>query len=101
MTVRVSTIYLAGTAALALAVAGLVLDAAARSAGARAAVEAKRNMVRQLSLTDLCLFSEASYTRHPAMTDLATPFQDAPMSLEHFPSGALLQPPAHLTGRRP
>ena len=49
-----------------------------------------------LTLTDLCLFTEARYTRHPSMTDLNTPFQDHPMSLEHFPSGAIMAPPPHL-----
>ncbi|MRR54507.1 MAG: hypothetical protein EG822_08355 [Deltaproteobacteria bacterium] len=49
--------------------------------------------VRELGLTDLCLFTEASYTRHITQTDLRTPFQELPLSLEHFPSGALMQPP--------
>ncbi len=50
-------------------------------------------LVRTLSLTDLCLFSEASYTRHLSQADLHAPFQDHPFSLEHFPSGALAPPP--------
>lgn len=49
-------------------------------------------MVRRLELTDLCLFTEARYTRHPSQADLHAPFQDHPMSLEHFPSGSLLGP---------
>ena len=53
----------------------------------------KMSMVRKLELTDLCLFTEASYTRHLSMADLHTPFQDSPMSLEHFPSGSLVMPP--------
>ena len=53
-------------------------------------------MVRTLELTDMCLFTEARYTRHPSMADLHTPFQDHPMSLEHFPSGTLITPPPHL-----
>jgi len=54
----------------------------------------KMSMVRRLGLTDLCLFTEASYTRHLSQADLHTPFQDSPMSLEHFPSGSLVMPPA-------
>jgi len=42
------------------------------------------------------LFTEASYTRHLSQADLHTPFQSNPLSLEHFPSGSLLQPPAML-----
>lgn len=49
-------------------------------------------MVRRLELTDLCLFTEARYTRHPSQADLHAPFQDHPLSLEHFPSGSLLGP---------
>jgi hypothetical protein len=49
-------------------------------------------MVRRLELTDLCLFTEARYTRHPSQADMHAPFQDHPMSLEHFPSGSLLGP---------
>ncbi len=51
------------------------------------------NLVRALELTDLCLFTEASYTRHLSQADFHTPFQDHPMSLEHFPSGSLFSPP--------
>ena len=50
-------------------------------------------MVKNLGLTDLCLFTEASYTRHLSLADLHTPFQDSPMALEHFPSGSLVMPP--------
>lgn len=53
-------------------------------------------IARVLGLGDLCLFTEARYTRHPNMADLHTPFQDHPMSLEHFPSGSIMPVPAHL-----
>ena len=52
-----------------------------------------REIVEKYDLTDLCLFTEARYTRNPAMADLMAPFQDHPMSLEHFPSGSLVAPP--------
>ena len=52
----------------------------------------KTNLVRKLGITDLCLFTEASYTRHPSLADFHTAFQDAPMALEHFPSGSLVTP---------
>ncbi len=55
-------------------------------------------LVRQLQLTDLCLFTEARYTRHPSQADLHSAFQDHPLALEHFPSGSLLLPPANLRG---
>jgi hypothetical protein len=59
-------------------------------------LEEKREMMKSLGLADLCLFTEASYTRHLTQADLHTPFQDSPLSLEHFPSGALVRPPAAL-----
>src|SRR4030067_1331162 len=61
-----------------------------------ASLKEKGEMVKRLELTDLCLFTEASYTRHLTQADLHTPFQDYPASLEHFPSGSLLHPPALL-----
>ncbi len=59
-------------------------------------IKEKREMVRTIGLTDLCLFTEASYTRHLSQADLYTPFQDSPMSLEHFPSGSIAAPPPSL-----
>ena len=53
----------------------------------------KAELVTRLELTDLCLFTEARYTRHPSQADLNTPFQDHPLSLEHFPSGSLVPAP--------
>ena len=60
-------------------------------------LQEKLSLVRQHGLTDLCLFTEARYTRHPSQADMHAPFQDHPLSLEHFPSGSLLGPPQ---GRR-
>ena len=53
----------------------------------------KAEMVKKLQLTDLCLFTEARYTRHLSQADLFSAFQDHPMSFEHFPSGSLTMPP--------
>jgi hypothetical protein len=53
---------------------------------------AMRQLVSTLQLTDLALWSEARYTRHPAMADLFSAFQDHPGALEHFPAGSLLAP---------
>jgi hypothetical protein len=55
-------------------------------------IQQKKKMVRDLDLTDLCLFTEASYTRHFTQADRHTAFQDSPLALEHFPSGSLLPP---------
>ncbi len=58
-------------------------------------------LVRALKLTDLCLFTDARYVRHISQSDLHTPFQDHPGAREHFPSGSLVAPPAHLSGKIP
>jgi hypothetical protein len=50
-------------------------------------------MVRRLGLTDLALFTEARYTRHPTQADRFAPFQDHPGALEHFPTGSVVAPP--------
>lgn len=55
-------------------------------------VPAKRELVRHLKLTDLSLWTEARYTRHPSQADIFTPFQDFPSSLEHFPAGSIIGP---------
>lgn len=57
---------------------------------------ASRSLVRELGLSDLSLFTEARYTRHPSQADWHTPFQDHPAALEHFPTGLLLTLPPHL-----
>ena len=49
--------------------------------------------VKALGLTDLCLFTDASYTRHLALADGHAPFQEHPACLEHFPAGSLAGPP--------
>jgi hypothetical protein len=67
---------------------------------AQEALAEKQRLVSALQLTDLCLFTEARYTRHPTQADLHTPFQDHPLSLDHFPSGSLMRPPAGLKGER-
>jgi len=59
-------------------------------------IKEKAEIVQRFGLTDLCLFTEANYTRHLSQADLHTPFQDSPMSLEHFPSGSLAAPPPSL-----
>lgn len=65
-----------------------------------ARIDANRALVTQLGLTDLALFTEARYTRHLSQADLHSALQDHPGAFEHFPSGSLIAPPAHLTRPR-
>jgi hypothetical protein len=89
LVMRRSTVYLLLFAALAVH---------AHWSQGRAAITLRPciEQVQAWGLTDLCLFTEARYTRHPAMADTHAAFQDHPMALEHFPSGALVAPPARL-----
>ncbi len=79
---------------LALAFAGCLADASLRVSTADSLASAQ--LVAQLRLTDLALFTEARYTRHPSQADLHSAFQDHPMAFEHFPTGSLIGPPPHL-----
>ena len=91
---RNSFIFFSLTATLiALFVVMALHSRLSQSADASATLE-KARLVHTLRLTDLCLFTEARYTRHPAMADRFAPFQDHPTALEHFPSGSLLTPPS-------
>jgi len=46
-----------------------------------------------LGLTDLCIATEARYTRHPALSDRVAPFMNHPGAIEHFPTGSFWHPP--------
>jgi hypothetical protein len=81
---------------LACAVGGFALtfvDAARLRAANVETVAATAALVERLGLTDLVLFTEARYTRHPTQADLQSAFQDHPVALEHFPTGSLMPPP--------
>jgi len=53
----------------------------------------QHEIVRSLELTDLAIWTEARYTRHPSQADFFSAFQDFPGSLEHFPAGSVVAPP--------
>ncbi|HHS94885.1 MAG TPA: hypothetical protein ENK63_06080 [Rhodobacterales bacterium] len=74
--------------------AAALLHAALSGPGEAARMAASARLVGQVGLTDLALFTEARYARHPSMADLHTAFQDNPMSFEHFPSGSFVPRPA-------
>lgn len=95
---------------LVLALLGLAAaaDARARRRHARPELAVQAAFVARLGLTDLCLFTETPYTRHPSQADAFAPFQDHPRALEHFPSGSIVarpprppSPPAGDAGAEP
>lgn len=89
---RPTTPVFAALGVLAAVFAVQMLQAGLRSPTERTRLAAEADLVARLGLSDLSLFTEARYTRHPALADLATAFQDNPMSFEHFPSGSFVAP---------
>jgi hypothetical protein len=90
---RKSIVFTLFTAVNVVLVALLAVHARYSQAAALTGRLERAGLVRALQLTDLCLFTEARYTRHPAMADRFAPFQDHPGAMEHFPSGSLVTPP--------
>jgi hypothetical protein len=64
-------------------------------------LEAKRELVAYLELTDFAIWTEARYTRHASQADFFSPFQDFPSSFEHFPAGSIIPPVAAAGEKRP
>lgn len=87
---RVALTLLAGelTAALVLAAAGAGEHHAAR--GDPAAAPA---LAASLQLTDLTLWSAASYCRHPSQADVFAAHGEHPAAPDHFPDGSIVAPP--------
>jgi len=74
---------------------GVMLSFAVKQGYRRAeSLRLERQLVAALTLTDLCLSTEARYTRHPSVSDPVVPFMDHPGAIEHFPSGSFWSPPS-------
>ena len=97
MVERKSDVFFSTLLAGGLLMGLMFIDAAVSQRLDQGGVRQRREIVRVLALTDLCLFTEARYTRNPSLADLHTPFQDHPMALEHFPSGSIMAVPPHLS----
>jgi len=89
--------FIAVTIIQVIVLAGLVTWSAgiAKTRNAKE-IPQKRKLVQRLELTDLAIWTEARYTRHPSQADFFAPFQDGPSSLEHFPAGSVVAAPDHL-----
>jgi len=72
------------------------LDARFRQQDAQRTLGPRTALVAELGLSDLALFTEARYTRHLSLADRHAPFQNNPVSFDHFPSASLVLPPGHL-----
>jgi len=52
-----------------------------------------RRLVSELGLSDLALWSDASYCRHPISADFFSAHSDHPVAMDHFPAGSVASPP--------
>jgi hypothetical protein len=93
---RKSTVYLSYIGVNVVLVGLMLVHATYTQEHSKQQMTDESEMVKKLELTDLCLFTDARYTRHPSMADVHSAFQDAPMSFDHFPSGSIMPPPPHL-----
>ena len=96
LTVRKSSLCLVLFGAAVLMLGGMFFHAAYQRQADVPLIGHVAGVVKTLALTDLCLFTEARYTRHPSQSDLSSAFQDHPVALEHFPAGSSVGPPAAL-----
>ena len=93
MKIRKSTIFLIAAGCIITGVTALLLiQPQASGMQSSKATETNAGVVRRLELTDLCLFTEARYTRHLSQADLNSAFQDYPLAFDLFPSGSLVRP---------
>ena len=97
MSARGSSLAMLAVGALALTLLAEAAHFLARRDDS-ARIEEARATVAGVGLTDLALFTEARYARHLSLADLASAFQDGPMSFEHFPSGSLTPPARDFPG---
>src|SRR5574343_1387819 len=89
---RPSTLAIGLLSTLAVVLLALLVQLSTPSTADRQKLADNRALVEKYGLTDLALFTEARYTRHPSQADLHSAFQDHPGALEHFPTGSLLTP---------
>lgn len=88
MTMRPSHILLVFLLVLLLLDTSLFVHSQRLAKELRADRELQKIAVAGLGLTDLCVATEARYTRHPALSDPMAPFMDHPGAIEHFPTGS-------------
>lgn len=92
---RPSLILLIALAVLILADTGLALHGRRLREEQHARQPVLDIVTAGLGLSDLCVATEARYTRHPAASDRGVPFMDHPGAVEHFPTGSFWAPPPY------
>ena len=72
--------------------AGLAVVGAARQQALADGRADNRRLAAELGLSDLALWSDASYCRHPTLSGFFDAHADHPSALEHFPAGSWVPP---------
>ena len=96
MVVRKSDFFLLFTVGAMVLLAVILVQAHIVARSDMPLVRQEAVVVETLGLTDLCLSTEARYTRHLSQADWHAAFQSHPLALDHFPSGSVFGPPATL-----
>ncbi len=89
---RPSTLFAVVVFMLATVAVAISIHGRQRAQGEMGVYALRDNLTREIGLTDICLATEARYTRHPAVTDDIAPFMDYPAAQEHFPTGLFWAP---------
>jgi hypothetical protein len=97
MALRKSDGYLLLTGSGILLLVAMLIQAHVETQGDLPLLRQEAAVVKNLGLTDLCLSTEARYTRHLSQADRHAAFQSHPLALDYFPSGSILGPPECLT----
>jgi hypothetical protein len=92
-------LLLATGAALGLAFALVIGDAARRRADDASRATERTALCRLLGTADLALSSTSRWLRHPSLAEPGAPFADGPASLDTDPGGALITPPRDVIRR--
>lgn len=86
--------FLVLTGVLLLVLTALLISGEVRSRHfADTTAPALKRLTASLGLTDLAIWTEARYTRHPSQADRFSAFQDLPGAFDHFPAGSIVTPP--------
>jgi hypothetical protein len=90
---RYSKIVLSTFSILVLMLVGMFWHSHIRVKALQEPIRIRQTLTRKIGLPDLAITTAARYLRHYSLTDINTPFQDYPGSLDHFPAGFAYRPP--------
>jgi len=98
---RYSTKLLMMVMVFSVGISVILIDVMLRTEQFNTSGALKHRFQQIVSIPDLGITTAARYLRHYSLSDSTTPFQDYPVSREHFPAGFVYAPPdySNLSGR--